>query len=65
LNNLAGESIKGKFYEQELQKVDKRDDVYRVEKILKTRKRNGQVQYLIKWLGFPDKLNSWTNDFFR
>jgi hypothetical protein len=65
LNDLAGESIKGKFYEQELQKVDKRDDVYRVEKILKTRKRNGQVQYLIKWLGFPDKFNSWTNDVFR
>jgi hypothetical protein len=65
LNDLAGESIKGKFYEQELQKVDKRDDVYRVEKILKTRKRNGQVQYFIKWLGFPDKFNSWTDDVFR
>jgi hypothetical protein len=65
LNDLAGESIKGKFYEQELQKVDKRDDVYRVEKILKTRKRNGQVQYLIKWLGFPDKFNSWTDNVSR
>jgi hypothetical protein len=62
LTDLAGESIKGKFYEQELQKVAKTDDVYRVEKILKTRKRNGQVQYLIKWLGFPDKFNSWTSD---
>ncbi|CAB3990300.1 integrase core domain-containing [Paramuricea clavata] len=33
-----GEPIIGKFYEEELSAVDKRDDVYRVEKILRRRK---------------------------
>jgi hypothetical protein len=38
LRDLAGEYIKGKFYEQEIQKVEKRDDdLVGIEKILKTR----------------------------
>ena len=45
LHDLGGEEIKGKFYEQELQKVTKSDDVYDVEKVIKTLKRNGQVKY--------------------
>ena len=35
IEDLEGESIIGKFYEKELSAVDKKDDVYRVEKILK------------------------------
>jgi hypothetical protein len=54
-----GEDIKGKFYEQELQKIEKTDDVYKIEKILKTRKRNGRIEYFVKWLGYPEKFNSW------
>ncbi|CAB3987044.1 integrase core domain-containing [Paramuricea clavata] len=50
-----GEPIIGKFYEEELAAVDKRDDVYRVEKIL--RRRKGMV--LVKWLGYDSKHNSW------
>ena len=65
LKDLGGEEIKGKFYEQELQKVNKTDDVYEVEKIIKTRRRSGKVQYYVKWLGYPDKFNSWTSDVFR
>lgn len=64
LKDLAGEDIKGKFYEQEIQKVTD-DGVYEVEKVLKTRKRNGIVQYFVKWLGYPDKFNSWTTDLFQ
>ena len=44
-----GEPIKGKFYEQELQKVIKEDDVYEVEEILKTRRHNGKTEYFVKW----------------
>jgi hypothetical protein len=62
LTDLNGEEIKGKFYEQEIQKVVKHDDVYIVEKVLKTRKRNGQVEHFVKWKGYPDKFNSWTSD---
>lgn len=30
-----------------------------VEKILEERKHNGEPQYLVKWLGYPDSDNTW------
>ena len=62
IQDLSGEAIKGKFYEDELQKITKRDNEYIVEKILKTRKRGGVVEYFVKWRSYPDKFNSWVND---
>ena len=58
IKDLIGEEIQGRFYETELQKVNKRDDVYRVEKILKKRKRNGKTEILVKWQGWPQNFNS-------
>ena len=57
LVDYSGEMLKGIFYPQELQKVIKTDDVYRVEKILKRTKN----RVLIKWRGYPNKFNSWVN----
>lgn len=51
------EYIKGEFYSAEMQLVQ--GDVFKVEKILKQRVRNGRRQYLIKWLDFDDRHNSW------
>ena len=62
IRDLSGEGIKGKFYQQELQKIDKRDDVYIVEKIIKTRKRAGKIEYFVKWRGYPNKFNSWVDN---
>ena len=59
LKDDAGEILDGTFYEAELQKVIKEDDVYRVEKVLHKRKRKGVVEYFVKWKGYPDKFNSW------
>ncbi len=59
LKDYNNELIEGTFYEQELQTVIKMDDVYQVEKVLETRKRGGKTEYLVKWLGYPDKFNSW------
>ena len=59
LKDYDGEELKGTFYEKELQKVIKSNDVYEVEKILKKRGRSNNVQYLVKWLGYPSKFNSW------
>ena len=47
------------FYENELQKVIKEDDLYAIEKILKKRGRGVNVHYFVKWLGYPNKFNSW------
>jgi hypothetical protein len=60
LTDYDGETIKGKFYAEELQRVVK--DVFRIEKVLRTRHRAGKTEYLVKWLGYPDKFNSWVDD---
>ena len=62
LRDYSGEDIKGKFYAQELQKVDKETNVFEVEKVLRTRKVNGRKQYLVRWMGYGPKHDSWVDD---
>ena len=59
LEDLEGEPIVGKFYEKELSAVDKKDDVYKVEKILRRKKVGSKKVVLVKWLGYDSKHNSW------
>ena len=53
IEDHEGEPIIGKFYEQELSFINKKDDTYKIEKIL--RKKNGMA--LVKWLGYDSQ--SW------
>ena len=47
MKDLVGDNIKGTFYTDELQFVTKLDDaLFDVERIVKTRKRAGKVEYL-------------------
>ena len=62
LKDDAGEILEGTFCEPKLQKIIKNDDVYRVEKILRKRKRKGVVEYLVKWKGYADKFSSWVSE---
>ena len=62
LEDYGHEKIEGSFYEKELQRVDKTDNVFRIEKILSTRKRKGVEEYFIKWKGYPEKFNSWIGE---
>ena len=39
--------------------IIKDDNVYDVEKVLKTRRRNGRIEYYVKCKGYPYKINSW------
>ena len=57
LADYSNEILKGTFYPQELQKVTKTNDIYRVEKILKRTKN----RVFVKWLGYPNKFNSWVH----
>ena len=59
LRDYAKDEIKGVFYVEELQKVHKSDDIYKIEKILAEEKENGKVKVLVKWLGYDKKFNSW------
>ena len=47
------------FMKKNLQKITKTDEIYYVEKILKERVVRGKKEAYIKWLGYPDKYNSW------
>ena len=53
INDLNGEEIVGTFYENELQKTDKKE--FRIEKVLT---KNGDKLY-IKWKGYDSSFNSW------
>jgi hypothetical protein len=61
LKDYHGEIIEGNFYGEEVQKIDRDqdDDVYDVEKILQRKRRNGELWYLVKWLGYDNSFNSW------
>jgi len=63
LRDLLGESIKGRFYEPKIQRVLKSDDErFVVDRILKTRKRDGKILYLVSWKGYPSKFDSWVDE---
>ena len=62
IKDYDGEELDGTFYEQELQRVINTDDMYQVEKVLDTRKRRKKTEYYVKWVGYPDKFNSWVTD---
>ena len=36
-----------------------KDEKFAVESILDERKRNGQVEYLVKWVGYPHSDSTW------
>ena len=62
IKDYDGDELHGTFYEEELQKVFKHNDTYEIEKILKKRGKGKNVQYLVKWLGYPNKFNSWVTE---
>lgn len=63
LTDDNNEQLKGTFYEPELQRVRKdKADKYRVEKILRRRKRGGKTEYFVKFLGYPDTFNAWVDN---
>ena len=51
------EKIKGGFYDFELTKVS--GDIFRIEKIIKTRKIDGKTQHFVHWKGFNKNYDSW------
>ena len=60
LVDLNGQPIVGSFYEPELSKtVVSEETEFKIEKIIKRRRRGRGWEYFVKWLGYPDSFNSW------
>ena len=64
LEDLKGETLVGRFYNDQLQTTTySEENTFKIEKILKSRKRKGQPkEFLVKWMHWPAKFNSWVNE---
>ena len=63
LKDLSDEEIVGFFYEQELSRVRKNlaDEIFEIDKILRTVGKGAQKRHLVSWKGYPTKFDSWVN----
>lgn len=60
LVDLGGEDIEGRFYDAEVQKIIYDETAaWAIEKIIKQRRQGKNIQYYVKWRGYPTKFNSW------
>jgi hypothetical protein len=60
LEDLMADPIEGTMYSEELQPVHiDENTVYRIDKVLRHRNRGGRKEVLVRWLGWPDKFNTW------
>lgn len=60
LEDLKSDPIQGTFYEKELQSVTiDETGAFNIEKILKTRRRKGGKEYLVRWESYPPSMDSW------
>lgn len=57
----GGPPLKGKFYGEELGRIVQDEATsYRIEKVLKKRRINGELKLLVKFIGYPE--NYWISE---
>jgi hypothetical protein len=49
-----------RYYPEQLQVV--KNNLFRVEKVLRTKILNGKKQFYVKWIGYPNHYNSWVDE---
>lgn len=60
LEDWSGEKVGGLFYNAELQKIQVDENtVYKIEKVIRYRTRQGHKEALVQWLHWPKKYSSW------
>ena len=60
LEDLNGEEIEGIFYREELIPTTT-PQLYDIT-VLRRKYVKGRAKYLVKWVGYPDKFNSWVDE---
>ena len=62
LSDLQDRNIEGRFYRYELVKVTvSPETAFQIDKIMRTRNKNGIKQDLVKGRGYDETFNSWVN----
>jgi hypothetical protein len=60
LKDTKGEEVTGRFYPEEIQKIEKSDqDKYLIDKVITSKKVHGKKYLLVSWKGWPASYNSW------
>ena len=57
IKDYAGNTINQVFYPEQLQKIT--ENLHRIEKVIRRRKRRGVREALVKWMNYPSTYNSW------
>lgn len=57
IETQEGQPISQRVYSEEIQKI--KQNFYRIDKIVKPETRNNKSGYIVKWLNYSDKHNSW------
>ena len=66
LKDWHGENVSGGFYEHELTPVIKTDqDLWDIEKIIKTRVRNKKKEYFVRFRAHGPAFDQWVTDIHR
>jgi hypothetical protein len=62
ITDLQDRPIKGHFYNYGLVKVTVSPQTeFEIDKIVRTRNKNGIKQHFVKWIGYDETFNSWIN----
>lgn len=59
VKDAGGNEIRGSFYPEELQRVDRKEEIYQIDAILDERGRGKKKEYFVSWQGYPSTFNSW------
>ena len=62
LIDYHGNRVEGSFYGYELQVVDRDEEAFIIEEVIRQKRQGNRRMYLVKWRGYPNSFNSWINE---